>query len=480
MYGQLISVIVPWSDYGSFIGEAFSADSGWISSLSASQSDSTGWCIHERLVAADKYWFKYVEGFAVNVAGLVISFAWSAYKKHKNTNDARNDGGRGACQSPASLRSTLLEPTETVKHEGRLHFSSDYFGTEPLLGGTDRDDFSVSSNERRSESAFNRQVTRQADGSSRSQGSKVSGILLPGDTSEVAATPFHPPTTKLMVAVLWQSLAWSYIKLSTASVALLTCVKIRQGDQQISFFLFDGTQECSLSGWQLPALLMLLLLVGAPLLPLCLLGYQHIRCGGVHGPESYGSSTLKFLHQLVPDINPFRKGCWFWCYLMPLHRLMVVLCANGFLVAGVAPLTMSVLAVLYCMFMLLLSATYRPYSFRCTNFLEIFCNIFLLLLAVLNLPNSAWVSIGKFPEGSHVAVGGAAKDLHNQWEAMNVTLAGLCLVPIGTFLALMVPAFVIIEKEIHRLIYELLTGARNGALPFENLASAAVVEASDQ
>ena len=105
-----------------------------------------------------------------------------------------------------------------------------------------------------------------------------------------------------------------------------------------------------------------------------------------------------------------------------------------------------------------------PYSCRCTHFLEIFCNIFLLLLAELNLPHSVWISIGKFPEGSHVAVGGAAKDLHNQWEAMNVTLAGLCLVPIGFWRSW--SAFVIIEKESHRLIYELF---RNGALPFENL-----------
>ena len=430
-YGQLAIVVIPWNAYAIFIGEIASAESGWLfSKFAEQQSDETaddagGWCIRKSLQAADKHWLGYLEGFCLIVSGILVAYVWSEYLAVP-------------CLAMYARYKSWYENCwrSNIQRAGR-HNSHQV----PLLG-TDGDNGNFAVNSASATLAVNVDTLMDESQSSmctrRKFQSAPDGYLLQGRTTNttIASTTTTTTTTttsstsstsssssattrKVLVCVLWSALNFCYTRFTKDSIDLLSCVKVKQGSLVSSVFVLDATIQCSTFGWQLPALLILLLLILGPLIPLCFLG------------DRAGTS---FVRNLAATMNPFRSPCWFWRYLMPLHRLMLVLCANGLLIPGTTVLTSSIYVLVYCVFMLILTASFRPYSFRCTNFLEIFCNAFLLLIAIMHLPNSAWLSIGKFPASTD-----SSTSLFVQWRAMNTSLVSFIFFPLGAFVILIVP-----------------------------------------
>ena len=264
--------------------------------------------------------------------------------------------------------------------------------------------------------------------------------LVPSPADESAGAAQRTSSNKKMVAcVLFNALAFAFTAMSKATAMFLQCVELADTSTSAAFdtksaFWYRASRNCDISGWQLPPAVLLMLIISLPVLPL--LSVLRMEVSGL---SSLGPRTRWILdgaRYLVPAEHPFREEKWYWVYILPLHRLLVVIFSSGFLAAHLTPLSTTISTLLYLIFALIVCLVYCPYKAQSSNFLENLCHIVLVLIVMFSIPDSAWASVGKVPEQPvFVGLQGAQSRVYTQWRGMQTAQVFCLLLPFAPVLA---------------------------------------------
>jgi hypothetical protein len=176
-------------------------------------------------------------------------------------------------------------------------------------------------------------------------------VALDGDTRRRYFT-FKAKVLGAAVTIL----LFTFSSLITTTMQLLYCVDVPTPDGGVARRLFiDGTQECDMTGWQLPLLVLLCALALCP-------AVVFVLARASRRLASRGSFSVQVVHDILTA--RFRRECYWWESVLLTHRLVLAV-ARNFL--DPYPLLRVVIVYLTCMFFFTLHMAVQPMVSREAN-----------------------------------------------------------------------------------------------------------------